>query len=115
MASGSQKADEKGMGMGLMHSESAQILQMMNSSPTGMLANEDGENKKDEQMNLPGGFQLASFLGAQSSLMGGMPDPGNLLMLKGPGHRACFADLPHSVSQSKIFMLFNSRELFTLR
>ena len=80
-----------------------------------MLGNEDGENKKDEQMKLPGGFELASFFGAQSSLTGGMPGPESLLMLTGPGRSACFADLPHSVSQSKIFMLFNSRELFNLR
>jgi hypothetical protein len=28
---------------------------------------------------------------------------------------ACFSDLPHSVVQSKILMLFSSRELFKLR
>ena len=46
-----------------------------------------------------------NFMGG-SSMMDGFMDP---------DHKPCFADLPHSLVQQKIFMLGNSKELFRLR
>ena len=60
--------------------------------------------------------------GLAASFGPGLASPGNdidlfnqMLSAVATTRRACFADLPHSVVQSKILMLFSSRELFKLR
>ena len=94
--------------IGLMHSESAKILQMINGSPDEMKAAEAGN--QEMTMNL---LQPFSMVPQQMPACFGGSE--NFLLLRGLDHKTGFGDLPHSLSQQKIFMLFNSRELFNLR
>lgn len=64
----------------------------------------------------------AALSGLGASFGPGLASPANeldlfnqMLSAVATTRRACFADLPHSVIQSKILMLFSSRELFKLR
>lgn len=85
--------------IGLVHNESKQILEMLS---------DDGGR--------------AAVSGMASSFGPGLASPSNEIELFNQmlsnvvaTRGASFADLPHSVVQSKILMLFSSRELFKLR
>ena len=78
--------------MALVASESSQLLQMMDSNTQGFSLSP----QMPDDINFMGG----------DAMIGGFMDP---------DHKACFADLPHSLVQQKIFMLGNSKELFRLR
>ena len=79
-----------------MHSESAQILQMIGQSPTEM----KGKEEEGAEVDLLGGagfpgMQVSPFLG----IPGSMGPGANFLMMQDLDHKAGFTDLPHSLSQ----------------
>ena len=78
-----------------MHSESAQILQMIGQSPTEMKSKEEAA-----EVDLLGGagfpgMQVSPFLG----IPGSMGPGSNFFMMQDLDRKAGFTDLPNSLSQ----------------